>query len=420
MAIVVFLLGLCFAAMGAISLFFGYDLGGTERGVAYTISGSVALSAAGLLFGIATVTARLSALVKLLRERGEELLPVALPGMASPPPYVEPSRPVVPVQRPEAPPPASQPATPAAMPSLAPALAGGAAAVATAATMDMVFRKEPASKAEAEIPASVEDKQEPAFDFEQELARELARPQPELSPLPSVVEPAIAETPAALSDPELWDVKVKPEAETAKPADAIDHPEHGEIPDLDTGKPHPAVKLDEAEKPATVAHSDDWLTTPKPTLREEEPKSLPSDLPDDVFDDVFDEEPAPAEAAKAEPALEKAEEKPHQDEKAEEAREEPAHPESSVLHSPEPEPEPESKPVAQKPAQPSRPLPMPATATPDDPSRKVIGSYSVGTNNYTMYADGSVEAHTETGLYRFASLDELRHFIEKGATTAAE
>jgi hypothetical protein len=53
-------------------------------------------------------------------------------------------------------------------------------------------------------------------------------------------------------------------------------------------------------------------------------------------------------------------------------------------------------------------------AAPSQPDRKVIGSYTIGPNSYTMYADGSVEALTPNGLYSFGSLDELRSFIEKG------
>ena len=43
----------------------------------------------------------------------------------------------------------------------------------------------------------------------------------------------------------------------------------------------------------------------------------------------------------------------------------------------------------------------------------VIGSYEAHGTHYTMYADGSIDAETAHGVYRFASMDELKRFIEK-------
>jgi hypothetical protein len=44
----------------------------------------------------------------------------------------------------------------------------------------------------------------------------------------------------------------------------------------------------------------------------------------------------------------------------------------------------------------------------------VIGTYNSGGNRYTMYSDGSIEADTPDGHYRFSSLDELKAFIASG------
>ena len=44
----------------------------------------------------------------------------------------------------------------------------------------------------------------------------------------------------------------------------------------------------------------------------------------------------------------------------------------------------------------------------------VIGSYTSGDNEYVMFADGSIEAHTPRGLFNFKSLDELKEFIASG------
>jgi len=44
----------------------------------------------------------------------------------------------------------------------------------------------------------------------------------------------------------------------------------------------------------------------------------------------------------------------------------------------------------------------------------VIGTYKSGDNRYIMYSDGSIEAETPTGSFRFGSLDELKEFIAAG------
>jgi hypothetical protein len=44
----------------------------------------------------------------------------------------------------------------------------------------------------------------------------------------------------------------------------------------------------------------------------------------------------------------------------------------------------------------------------------VIGTYNSGGNNYVMYGDGSIQADTPTGRYKFASLEELKEFIAAG------
>jgi hypothetical protein len=47
------------------------------------------------------------------------------------------------------------------------------------------------------------------------------------------------------------------------------------------------------------------------------------------------------------------------------------------------------------------------------PSRKVLGTYNAGGRTYSMFADGSVEAVTESGVERFSSMDELRRHLVK-------
>ena len=52
----------------------------------------------------------------------------------------------------------------------------------------------------------------------------------------------------------------------------------------------------------------------------------------------------------------------------------------------------------------------------------IIGTYNSGDNRYVMFSDGSIEAQTPGGLFRFKSLNELKEFIAsggEGGSTAA-
>ena len=87
----------------------------------------------------------------------------------------------------------------------------------------------------------------------------------------------------------------------------------------------------------------------------------------------------------------------------------------------EPEPEPER---AAAPASGSSPEAgaMGASSAAPEISREpppsveptVIGTYSSGGNSYVMFSDGSIQADTPSGAYRFNSLDELKDFIAAG------
>jgi hypothetical protein len=77
---------------------------------------------------------------------------------------------------------------------------------------------------------------------------------------------------------------------------------------------------------------------------------------------------------------------------------------------------PEPEPSAPAPA-PNSPEPQPATAAPQAPT--VVGTYTSGGNRYVMFSDGSIEAETPNGQFRFDSLDELKAFIAAGGEEAA-
>ena len=52
------------------------------------------------------------------------------------------------------------------------------------------------------------------------------------------------------------------------------------------------------------------------------------------------------------------------------------------------------------------------TVAAEETSAAVIGRYEADGTSYVMYADGSIEAQTYSGVYRFASMAELKAFIE--------
>ncbi len=114
---------------------------------------------------------------------------------------------------------------------------------------------------------------------------------------------------------------------------------------------------------------------------------------------------------------------------AELARAEPAHAEADYAEPPHLEPphrEPDyvEAPVPHHTPAPNMPAPhVPAPAvtesaatapapppTPHD--SPVIGRYESDDTSYVMYADGSIEAQSSAGVYRFSSMAELKAFIE--------
>ncbi|MDB5647958.1 hypothetical protein [Methylobacterium sp.] len=92
---------------------------------------------------------------------------------------------------------------------------------------------------------------------------------------------------------------------------------------------------------------------------------------------------------------------------------------------PEPKSEPEPEPMALRPALIETaeftelpPEPVPPVA-PVEPEPQVVGTYASGGNTYVMYSTGVIEADTPRGRYTFASLDELKAFVEAGGENDA-
>jgi hypothetical protein len=69
------------------------------------------------------------------------------------------------------------------------------------------------------------------------------------------------------------------------------------------------------------------------------------------------------------------------------------------------------EPVVEPEPEPSR---EPDETAPSEPAPTVIGTYNSGDNRYVMFSDGSIEAETPEGVFRFNSLDELKEFIAAG------
>ncbi len=71
---------------------------------------------------------------------------------------------------------------------------------------------------------------------------------------------------------------------------------------------------------------------------------------------------------------------------------------------PEPAPEPHDEAAYEETEEP---------APPSTPA--ILGQYDANGARYTMYVDGSIDAETAHGVYRFASMDELKRFLEQNA-----
>jgi len=81
---------------------------------------------------------------------------------------------------------------------------------------------------------------------------------------------------------------------------------------------------------------------------------------------------------------------------------------------PEPVEQPEAEREARAGGEPAE-QPEPEEAPSDsEPARTVIGTYTSGDNRYVMFSDGSIDAETPDGVFRFDSLDELKEFIASG------
>lgn len=90
---------------------------------------------------------------------------------------------------------------------------------------------------------------------------------------------------------------------------------------------------------------------------------------------------------------------------------EPDHPAPQAMHEPEPVHAPASA-ATPPPVATLAPVATPKPETQPLPEAAVIGRYEADGTSYIMFSDGSIEAQSEAGVYRFSSMTELKAFIE--------
>lgn len=345
--------GCLMAAAGGVSLWSSIDLIGVERGNVLAVGGAVAVAGGAVVVALGLVLLRLEAIARHLATRlGELARPASL----------------------DQPAPLAQPAAPARIiaPESAPLAMPLAAAVASqlAPASTWAVRTPPQRAAEdggASEPPEFLRRPELAVPAAAEVA--LARPEtlrpprpdalvlsmleqtdPPAPVLPVIAQPAIAPPPVAAAP----QVIVQQAATPPKHVPAMPMPEPGR---LFPGR-------DPLPEPAAAPPYPDFSVSHQPAAE------LPHHGDDDAWF-VPQELPPPPHAAPAAPL-----------------------------------------PVAAHPVA-APPAPEVAHAAPPlAPEPEVIGRYNAGGAAYIMYSDGSIEAETENGTYRFASMNELREFIE--------
>lgn len=147
---------------------------------------------------------------------------------------------------------------------------------------------------------------------------------------------------------------------------------------------------------------------PNLDFRPETVAPMPADLPKPVRADLTPQPPAPPAIPRG-PILPPREAPKLEMPQPAAPRPEPAPaagviaPEDDLFAAPESPPEPTA-----------RPTPAPEPTAPGPETRTVVGRYASGGNTYVMFENGSIEAETPQGRFTFASLDELKAFVDGG------
>jgi hypothetical protein len=420
----VFALGLVLIVGGAWGIWRGSDYIQLERGWAAVISGSVAATGGVLTLAIGFVLARLDALQRSLLRAGAVTVPQ--PVEVAPEPFAEPMQvavaaaPAVSAAEPQAaalhephvaqpePQPAAEPVDPAVMAVAAinlelldrderqaggdngeaPALPEAHEVASTGAPREVVHAADQGPADDMVKAAGVSDEPELDAAIEQLLAEERAQGAPAQENLRASGEslPAATDEPTAEPPPRAEETapekgrasgwrglfsrkerRAAPAADQERTEPALEHPP--EPTDVEAGR-YPEPELEPAPAQQTPVAAD----------------AIPR-TGDDWFDRALsgvDEVEAPYQPA-----------------------DNVAEGEHAATHEDAAGPEPGAH--AQDPDE-------PAPVAPPTPEPAVIGRYTSGNTTYVMFADGSIEAETPSGILHFASLADLKVYVEGGGT----
>jgi hypothetical protein len=215
------------------------------------------------------------------------------------------------------------------------------------------------------------------------------------------VSATLAGAAASAANPLAW--MIKPERPQSRP------------PVKDDSESSPGSSYAPAPEPTREEPSHEGFPR-EDALPAAEPDAAPHE-PEDLSGSLDAPEPAPQpDIEPEEPAHGHAPE-PHRE--PEPAPESEAVPELAFEPAPEPDPkpapEPEPEPAPEPEPEPAHaPEHAPEAAPPEEAgSKEVIGHYDAQGAHYIMYADGSIDAETVHGVYRFASMEELKQFIDR-------
>lgn len=217
------------------------------------------------------------------------------------------------------------------------------------------------------------------------------------------VEPAEPETPAPTFEGERLDRFFEPRPYREASRDIFGEPPRAPEPVAQAREEAPAAEDETPEEPQPQEQAEPEVRIPDFLLATRFSETTYTEIRPVEEDRLF--APLPREEARRE--------EPEPEEKS-------AIPEREEdLFAPEPEPAPPAEPEAEpepeivSEAEPE-PSPAPEKAAEPAGAPSVIGSYNSGDNRYVMYSDGSIEAETPQGMFRFGSLDELKEFIATG------
>ncbi len=227
---------------------------------------------------------------------------------------------------------------------------------------------------------------------EPEVEPSLRPPHPPSPPRPPSPPPFVAPPRPTVAPRAFEPVAIAPEQEPAPTDDTyqLETPSTADH-DLVRLKPKPVAPAPAPEPPASEVEPD-WLDRAFAEFDRDLPRPKPGPGPAQSVPLVAADEPTAPPAP--EPVL--AETAP-----------------PSIAPSVAPSLTPSLAPSMAPPAAPAPRAPAPSAPPPlSGPASTVIGRYESEGTSYVMYADGSIEAQSANGVYRFASMAELKAFIE--------